>query len=634
MPQSKALAEKSRWTPQFQLGDRAPQPERAYTVARQQPAVGTKLAAGATIRLELWDQCLAAEDTARTGTAVGRDESEEATPLPNAAGQIVVPKLIGATAAEARRLLADRGLTATFRLGLAARAEPFVHRVYLQVPAAGTCVAKTSQVVVTFHDQAGEGTPESPAAEMASDLLTAVVVTTSRVGAGETVDRRSGQLLATATDLQLRAGPADLNVRRVLQLRWLRPGLLGHGWRLNWEKQLVQQGRLAMVFEGFAPTVFEQTTEDDSFRSRDGGTLQTDRGHGWVRKCTHGRREWYDAQGRLAAKELIGGGRAVLTYSNTGRLAKITGPFSSYLRFVTNQEGRLRQIESSTGVAVHYFYGSQSAPAEFSSLGSSIRYRYSVQGQLLDRDGPGLDSRAMAYDDDGRVLEMNSNNRGSWYYDYDDALGLQWSTAPDGGVTTTAIADRGRRVAITDGAGRTRATIYDESRRPVRIVTADGQATRRVYDALGRVEGVHLPEGRSHRIEYLEETRLPTRISGSNGDVIEYQYDNRLNLTAVRRGETVLRQATYDEQGLLKSICLLGARGGPSSTMKADAWQLFVMRRAARRDSRTTGAVTWSELSIRSVSSANSATTCSIVPRASLTRRVGKHDWSMMAIHS
>lgn len=63
------------------------------------------------------------------------------------------------------------------------------------------------------------------------------------------IDPRSGRLFLTTTDLTVDGGPVTLEVRRSLSHVGNHPGLLGKGWRLNWEAHLVQTGSILLIEE-------------------------------------------------------------------------------------------------------------------------------------------------------------------------------------------------------------------------------------------------------------------------------------------------------------------------------------------------------------------------------------------------
>ncbi|ACK68468.1 YD repeat protein (plasmid) [Rippkaea orientalis PCC 8801] len=148
------------------------------------------------------------------------------------------------------------------------------------------------------------------------------------------------------------------------------------------------------------------------------------------------------------------------------------------------------------------------------------------------------------YYQDGQV-KANINERGyrtEYIYDANDQLieiiypELEYN--PGINFTTTSTYDVvGRKIAETDGLGRTTNYVYDELGRLTKTLFADGTFTTSTYDKLGRRITTTDQEGKVTNYEYDSLGRLT--------DVVQYLNQNSLNPTEIRT------EYGYDELGRL-----------------------------------------------------------------------------------
>ena len=338
-------------------------------------------------------------------------------------------------------------------------------------------------------------------------LLTCLFAT-SFLRAQGLVEPHSGALLLRHTDLEVRAGAVDLTVERVLQATPWDAGLLGAGWRLNWESR---QGHLP---------------------ERDHGSGNVVRPH----------------------------------YGADGKLARVEGPKGAALSFVYGPDGRLASIESSSGARVSYTYSQGNLTAVAVNGGPATRYGYNPEGRLVRLDGPRTGSVEFTYDAPGRVVSRRFADASQERYEY----GENWfrRTNAAGGATTVQWTQDRRREEITDPVGHKTTVEYNAAGLPLVVSGPTGVLARYTYDAAGRTLSEEGPGGEVTRYEYLGETDSVKTITRPDSAEEVFDYDAQGNLVALRQGAETTLSLSYYPDGLLRSI---QGPGVPLRTFTNDA---------------------------------------------------------------
>lgn len=522
----------------FQLGSQPTATAKPRIVYDQDPPADTLLSTGSAVRVTIYSD----------PPDAGEHEPASAT----ATGLVEVPRLIGQSTREAKAAVLEVGLLPKFQVGAAAPTAEKALTVYTQDPRPGSGLAPGSPVRITVYARAALDVASPPPGAGPTEL--------SRVEAfpwpdqaAEVIDPSSGQLLLSATDLIVPAGPVTLEVRRSLLTQPDRPGLLGARWRMNWEPRLFRSGPQAVIHDDSREVVFKLDEATKRYRSPAGEVLvfQADRA---VRTSPDGSRETYDDRARLIEREDPRGNKTVLAYDADGRLSRIDGPFDVSLRLVTDADGRLTRIESSTGATVRYAYGTE-APAEPLDGGMSVDYAYDAGGLLVRIDLPHLRSTQFTYDAQGRVTSRHWADGTGEHYERDDAAGTLRYIDAAGNLAVTRWDLGGRRAELTNPLGHKTTIEYDAQGRPLAVVGPTGLEAHFAYDALGRTVRVEDPVAGTWQFEYLGDGALPSAILDPHDDRQSFDYDERHNLLSVTSSADRQRNATFEyyPNGLVKT---------------------------------------------------------------------------------
>ena len=380
----------------------------------------------------------------------------------------------------------------------------------------------------------------------------------STLQAQETVDPQSGRLSVSATDLVTAAGPVNLEVGRTFQPVKGESGLLGSGWRLNFEKRLIKENNRVRIEDERGPVFFTQEGNHPEYKNDLGGRIRLEKGGQAVWSRRDGTRETFDKEGRLTEIDFRNYNKVRLVYGPDKRLARIEGPRKQSLTFASDPQGRIVRIESSTGDLITYQYTKEELTQVQVNGAAPIRYHYDPSGFIVRLENRGTGTVEITYDDKGRVLTRRYADRGEEQHAYPGEGNEHEIIDPAGGVTKRKWSADGIRDEVIDPLGHQ--TLIEKSALglPVSITDPLGNKTEMAYDSQGRLISLGNSAGRTTRFEYLKDTLFRTAIIRPDGSKQINQYDGQMNLTEVRRGNQTIFQQTYYPDGAIRSTKELG----------------------------------------------------------------------------
>ena len=369
-----------------------------------------------------------------------------------------------------------------------------------------------------------------------------------------TVDPRSGELHVASTDLVVPVGPVVLEVRRWLQPGSSVPGVLGRRWRLNWESQLLKRGDAVVVQEEVGDILFTPATSKGEYRGPLGERLVYGSDGRAVRSKGDGRREIFDAAGRLVERDARNGNTMRLRYGAAGQLAAVEGPYGSFLRFVVDGNGLVSRVESSTGEVLRYAYGQGGLAQVETADGRLTRYAYDQAGLLVRVADAQAGTTEIAYDEKGRVVKRRWADGSQEVLAYEDAANRVRHTDPAGGVTSWSWSADRRREEVMDPLGGISTLEYDANSRLLKVTGPTKLSVSFSYDALGRLVSTQDAAGQTTRHEYLGEMSLVAAITHPNGMRQAFDYDRQRNLVAIKNEHDIAVTFTYMSNGLIESV--------------------------------------------------------------------------------
>lgn len=390
---------------------------------------------------------------------------------------------------------------------------------------------------------------------IASFVIITVILFSTPLSAQEIINPKSGKLFAVYTDLLLPAGPINLEIKRtLLHNNRNAPGLLGNRWRIDWERQLVRLGSIALISESNGSITYNQIGNRDEYQSFRRERIIFNEDGSAIHLKRNGIKETFDPNGRLISINYPSGNEIKLTYHSFGQISRIDGPRENFFKLFYNEDQRLLCIKSSSLDTIDYVYDQDNLIQVKINKDTLYRYEYSPKGELIKIDRPGLGGVEFVYDAKGRVITRHWADGSEERFEYDDVTKTYRHISPSGGVTTSHWSHDGRQQEVTDPLGNKSIIKYDENGRYSTIINPMGKTSRFTYDELGRTILIEGCCGKSIEYEYLNNTPLIKSVAASNSPCRFYDYNHKHNLIAIREGDQLVVSCTYYPDGLLKNI--------------------------------------------------------------------------------
>lgn len=354
------------------------------------------------------------------------------------------------------------------------------------------------------------------------------------VGAGNPINVMTGNKYQREEDLPALPGVLGLEIVRHYNSLYSNsgaaPGLLGRGWKLSYETQLVVNGPALQVFQADGSSLMFSRDLVDPARAGAAdpanGAIAIRRnrrgGEDYVWRWIDGRELSFDQKGKLMQIKAASGETLSLLYDAKGLLVKVTDPQGRSLRlgYPDRQQGSggdrfrgVRSIDSPVG-RFAYEHGGAAAASQPARIANLVRVRYpgDSEGRQyhyedaahpafltgITMDGVGADGRQASvryatygYQADGKaVLSTHADNIDKVTLRF-DRPGLTTVTNSQGQQTTyryATVADDYRLLEVR-GAG----------------CALCGPSNQRYgYDRLGRLTGVTLLDAQGTALQQVQ----------------------------------------------------------------------------------------------------------------------------------
>src|SRR5436190_9328091 len=461
------------------------------------------------------------------GANVAQAQRQPAQAAPPRPLPVQIPNVIGQPAKQARAALKQAGFNVAFVLGAPATsvAESFV--VYDQSPRGDGLVDRTQPVRLTLHS---EFDPLSTSSMGAPPTLNRVSGRPLNDTVHETIIPRTGQLMMESTDLSVPAGRVKIEIKRTWTGSTL-TGLVGSGWRLNWDRKLyVLQGK-AIIDDGVARWTFTRAANGEGMRSPDGSDLVLE-ATGPVWRRANGTFERFDAAGRLTEHDERNGNLVKFQYGQRGELQRIEG-MVGWVNLQSDDAGRITRLESWTGDAVAYGYSDAQQAAPPGGDFVSLSFQYDNRGQLTRWEHPRFGTTEFAYDLNRRVRSHRHADGATEMYVYDDAQRTLRYTDASGQVTSTTWSPDDRAATTTSPGGLVTVVRYDAAGRTSEVTGPTGQTSQFIYDQFGRMISSQTPQAGATQFEYAGDTSLVSAMTLPGGRRQQLSYDGESNLVQI-----------------------------------------------------------------------------------------------------
>ena len=366
--------------------------------------------------------------------------------------------------------------------------------------------------------------------------------------------------LSVVTDLSVPAGAISLQLRRNLDNGRNQRGVLGTRWRCNWESRLSRDGQFVRIEDWSGIVSFTHAGQQSEYASPSGERITFDKDGQAFRTIVDGGTEVFDAGGRLIQRAYRHGNKIAIRYDAQDRISRVEGPGASFLQFTTDVDGRVVQVDASTGATVRYKYEKNDLVEAQVNGGLSMRYGYDAKGFLARIDHPQTGSIEIAYASQGRVSSYRRADGSNQRFEYDESNNTRRVIEANGATTFTQESPEKRRTEITDPLGNKSTIQFDEKGRPVTITGPTGASAKMSYDVSGRIAAAEDPLGNATRYEYAGASSAMKTVICADGSRQEFEYDADNKLIAARIGGKVVTSFTYNPDGSIATARTPGAK--------------------------------------------------------------------------
>lgn len=373
--------------------------------------------------------------------------------------------------------------------------------------------------------------------------------------AADPVDIISGQMLMTATDLEL-AGVLPLILRRAYASGYQAGRLFGPGWSSTLDQRIqidadgihfagddaqilhypipAAPGQRVLPAGGARwPLAWDRTM--DSIRIEDPN-------RGWV---------WqFDAAPDASAAE-----------RKVRHLTRLVDRNDNVITIHRDQDGLPTEVDHSGGYRVavdcgYYSHGFRIDALRMLAADDEqgvevVRYEYDPLGRLVEViDCSGV-PYVYEYDRADRITAWIDRVGYRYQYDYDSSGRVVRGIGDDRYLSAIFDYDTDRRVTIvTNSLGHPTEYHYDENSHLTRVIDPDGGTTAFEFDRYGRLISRTDELGRTTRF-VLDERGDPVQSSDAGGDVTEIRYSDLRLVSAIAYGGAMRAEFAYDERGNL-----------------------------------------------------------------------------------
>jgi len=373
--------------------------------------------------------------------------------------------------------------------------------------------------------------------------------------AADPVDTATGNFTDSSIDLDF---PVDgLDWSRTYNARNATSTVLGPGWSAGFGTSVAEDAATgAVTIAGgngrratFTRSGSTYTRPEELF-----ATLSKNADATFSLHYDDGRRDDFDASGRLAKRTHWDGQEVTFTYSGGVLVsASHNAGYSLGFEYVL---GKLTVVTASDGRSVVYGYTAGLLTSVTDAAGGVTRYAYDGAGRLNEHVDP--DDVVIVenvYDADGRVTIQTTPSGDTIVFTYDDVTGTTTVGHQLGGSTTTYRHDQaGRVTSVTDSFGQALVKSYDAAGNLASVADRRNAGLTQTFDGHGNVLSRSGAEGVTESFTYDAFDRL---VSATNGELetVTFGYEStERRPTTATDGNGKVTTYDIDATGLVRSV--------------------------------------------------------------------------------
>lgn len=241
----------------------------------------------------------------------------------------------------------------------------------------------------------------------------------------------------------------------------------------------------------------------------------------------------YNENNRPVTVTDAAGRSTVLEYDSMWNVAKVILPNGGIFQYLYDENNRLETVCDTEGNETHY--------------------TYDPMGNMLSRTNADGARTEFAWDEEGRCIQVRTADGAVTEYQYDEGDQIVYVRDAEGTELFRSFDAAGQLTEERDSLGRSRRYAYDAAGRLTSMTDERGLTTSWRYGkGIRKPEEILYPDGTKEKYAYNE---IGNRIAFTDiyGVTLYSRYDELNRLAAVLKGQTLLREYSYDLAGRIVS---------------------------------------------------------------------------------
>lgn len=386
---------------------------------------------------------------------------------------------------------------------------------------------------------------------------------------GEPINVTNGNVVISKTDILIPDIEIPFELSRTYNSQDLFTGEFGYGWRSNFDVILIPApdspatlsvGSVAEEDEHGIYTLYSMNSNGTYATSAGKYSVLTKNPDGsYLLTRKHGRKLYFNTQGRLIKIEGRNGNAVNITRSANGSISCVTAPSGRTLNFTQDSQGRIIQVTDPAGRIFKYDYDSAGNLIRVTDpLNNQTTYQYNNYHNLTTETDANNHTLNFEYDVFGRAIHSwqdGNNNEVTLAYN----IPYGFTTVTDSLRHSTLYGyflSTGLVFVITDNIYYSNAQSFDwdSNLNKTYAVDQNGNATKFSYDTRGNllsIKAINDPLNEITTFTYEPNFDFISSTTDAQGNISKYLYDQKGNLIQFTDAFNNSMNYFYDNLGQL-----------------------------------------------------------------------------------
>ncbi|TYQ16022.1 UNVERIFIED_CONTAM: RHS repeat-associated protein [Acetivibrio alkalicellulosi] len=381
--------------------------------------------------------------------------------------------------------------------------------------------------------------------------------------AGDPINALTGNFYTVKKDIDIPSTGINIELKRYYNSQDENVGIIGRGWRLNFETSIVKdENNIAVIYPEGNINIFNYNKEKDCYIAPKGvyDNITIDE-NGLYTLCRHDKTKYiYNKEGNLVVIEDLNSNKLLFLYNNEGKLIGLEGSKNKKISLEYEKE-LFTKVTDHTGREYIYEYNEDNQLKRVIYPDKSeINYTYEKGNLITITDQNGNTFVKNKYDENNRIVWQEDVSGSELKIVYNDDKRENVFIWTKSGMTRKyGYNEDGLLTQITYDDGTKEVFTYDKNNNQNSKTDRNGNTTYKEYDENGNTIAKISSMPFSYKTTYeYNEFNKPVKITTPRGRQIIYTYDERGNVTAkkekIESGIVTKVSYQYDEFGRITRV--------------------------------------------------------------------------------